>query len=69
MNSKTKQKWQLLIVKLKDKIKKEKITHQAIADITGLHRSNVSRFFGVKYSPSLRTYLLIADAISDLIKK
>lgn len=55
--------WKLLVLILKEVAEQKGITHQSIADKTGLIRSNVSRFFGLSYTPSLSMFLLIAKAI------
>ncbi|NHZ84408.1 MAG: hypothetical protein GWP19_00825 [Planctomycetia bacterium] len=58
------QQWKLLVLILK-KISEEKgISHQKIADVTGLQRSNVTRMFGLKYSPNMKTFLMVAKAIN-----
>lgn len=55
--------WKLLVLILKDIAEQKGITHQEIADKTGLIRSNVSRFFGLRYTPSLDMFLEVAKAI------
>ncbi len=55
--------WKLMVLMLKDIAKKQSKTNQWIADESGLHRSNVSRFFGLKYCPNLNTFLLIARVL------
>lgn len=55
--------WKLLVLLLKNIAEDKGITHQQIADETGLIRSNVSRFFGVRYKPNLEVFLRIAQAV------
>lgn len=55
--------WKLLVLILKEIAEQKGITQQKIADRTGLIRSNVSRFFAIKYAPSLSMFLEIAKAI------
>ena len=58
------QQWQLLVLLLEDIAKQKKITHQQIADSTGLMRSNVTRLFSLKYTPTLKTFLIVAKALN-----
>lgn len=60
--------WMVLVFQLKKIAEEKEITHQQIADETGLIRSNVSRFFGVKYKPSLDVFLKIANVLGVTIK-
>ena len=55
--------WKVLVLMLKNIAADKAISHQQIADETGLQRSNVSRFFQLKYKPTLDTFLTIANAI------
>ncbi len=55
--------WQLMVLMLKDIAEQKNKTHQDIADATGLHRSNVTRFFGLKYCPNLNTFLLVSRSL------
>ena len=55
--------WKVLVLLLKEVAEDKNITHQQIADITGLKRSNITRFFNLNYKPRLDTFLLIANAI------
>ena len=57
------QHWRLLVLLLKLTAKDKGITHQEIADKTGLQKSNVTRVFSLKYCPSLAIFLAIANAI------
>ena len=55
--------WMLLIIFL-DKIRQDKdITHEQLAEKTGLIRSTVSRFFGLRFCPSLKLFITIARAL------
>lgn len=55
--------WKLLVILLKEIAESKGITHQQIADDTGLIRSNVTRFFSLKYKPNLDTFLQISKSI------
>lgn len=55
--------WQLLVLLLKEIADQKNITQQEIADDTGLLQSNVSRFFSLKYKPTLDTFLQVAKAV------
>lgn len=55
--------WQLLVLLLKEIADQKNVTQQEIADKSGLLQSNVSRFFSLKYKPTLDTFLQVAKAI------
>lgn len=55
--------WQLLVILLKLIAEKKGVSHQQIADATGLQKSNVTRIFGRKYCPTLKNFLAIATAV------
>jgi transcriptional regulator with XRE-family HTH domain len=55
--------WQLLVLILKEIADQKNVTQQEIADKSGLLQSNVSRFFSLKYKPTLDTFLQVAKAI------
>lgn len=55
--------WQLLVLLLKEIAHEKAITINQIAEKTGLHQSSVSRFFSLKYKPTLDAFLEIAKAI------
>lgn len=57
------QQWQLLVLLLKEIADQKNITQNEIADKSGLLQSNVSRFFSLKYKPTLDTFLQVAKAI------
>lgn len=40
------------------------LTHQDIANKTGMHRSNVTRILSSRYSPELDSFLKIAGALN-----
>ena len=60
-NNQNKQ-WKLLVFLLKEIAEQKGITHQQIANKTGLLRSNVTRFFMAKYTPRLDVFLEIAKS-------
>lgn len=55
--------WMLLVLLLKEIADNKGITQKQIAEETGLIQSNVSRFFSLKYKPTLDTFLQVAKAI------
>ncbi|MGH1520553.1 helix-turn-helix domain-containing protein [Chryseobacterium sp. JK1] len=55
--------WQLLVLLLKEIADQKNITQQEIAEESGLLQSNISRFFSLKYKPTLDTFLQVAKAI------
>lgn len=55
--------WKLLVLLLKEIAEKKGITQNEIADSSGLIQSNISRFFSLKYKPTLDTFLQVAKAI------
>lgn len=55
--------WKVLVLLLKEIAERKGITHQAIADKSGLTRSNVTRVFGLLYVPTLKTFLKMSIAI------
>lgn len=56
-------KYKILITQLKHIAEENNISYQKIADITGISRSNISRFFAMKNNPRLDTFLSISDAL------
>lgn len=58
-----KQNWKVLVLLLKEIAEKKGITQEEIAESTGLHRSNVSRVFSVRYKPNLDTFLKLCKAV------
>lgn len=67
MNKKNKEdeQWKLLVLNLKEKaIKKFGNGWQTeLAKTTGFNQSNISRMFGLKYSPNLKNYSILMQAI------
>lgn len=55
--------WEVLVLLLKEIAAEKNITQDKIAEKTGLTQSNVSRFFALKYKPTLPTFLEIATSI------
>lgn len=53
----------LFVLLLKEISESKGITQGVIAERTGLVRSNVSRFFSLRYKPTLDTFLSVAKAI------
>jgi len=54
--------WKVFVLLLKEIAESKGITQQQIADKTGYLQSGVSRFFSLKYKPTLDTFLNIARA-------
>jgi DNA-binding phage protein len=55
--------WKLIMFTLKEIALQKGITHQDIADATGLLRSNVTRIFAARYCPSLDMVVKVAAAV------
>jgi transcriptional regulator with XRE-family HTH domain len=55
--------WKLLVLLLKEIAEHKGITQLQIAETTGLIQSNISRFFSLKYNPSLDMFLKVAKAV------
>lgn len=62
-NKNQNEQWMLLVLLLKEIAEKKGITQGQIAEQTGLLQSNISRFFSLKYKPTLDTFLQISKAI------
>ena len=62
-NKNQNEQWMLLVLLLKEIADKKGITQRQIAEQTGLLQSNISRFFSLKYKPTLDTFLKVAKAI------
>ena len=62
-NQNQNEQWMLLVLLLKEIAEKKGITQGQIAEQTGLLQSNISRFFSLKYKPTLDTFLQISKAI------
>lgn len=55
--------WKIIVLMLREVALNKGITHQDIADNTGLQRSNVSRIFSLRYCPGLDIALKLAGAL------
>ncbi len=55
--------WKLIMYTLKDIALQKGITHQDIADATGLIRSNVTRIFAGRYCPSMDMVIKVAASV------
>lgn len=55
--------WKLLVLLLKEIAENKGIKQEEIAQQTGMLQSAVSRFFSLKFKPTLDTFLQIAKAI------
>lgn len=55
--------WKLFILIIREIAQEKNILFDDIAIYTGLHPSNVSRFFSMKYSPTLPVFLKICKAV------
>ena len=62
-NKNQNEQWMLLVLLLKEIAESKKITQEQIAFETGMLQSAVSRFFSLKFKPTLDTFLHIAKAI------
>jgi DNA-binding phage protein len=62
-NKNQNEQWMLLVLLLKEIAEKKGVTQGQIAEQTGLLQSNISRFFSLKYKPTLDTFLQISKAI------
>lgn len=64
----TVQRWEDLVAELRHAAEKKKITQLEIAQRTGLLQTNISRIFLLKYQPTVKTILLIAEAVGVNLK-
>jgi transcriptional regulator with XRE-family HTH domain len=55
--------WKLLVLLLKEVAESKKITQEQIANETGMLQSAISRFFSLKFKPTLDTFLQISKSI------
>jgi transcriptional regulator with XRE-family HTH domain len=60
--------WQDYISELAQKRMDGLVKQKDIAELTGFDTGYISRFFSAKRSPSLKTYVTIANAIERLAK-
>lgn len=64
MKNNSSEQWKLLVLLLKNIAEQKKVTQTEIAEKSGLLQSNISRFFSMKYCPTLDTFLQVAKAIN-----
>ena len=62
-NQNQNEQWMLLVLLLKEVADSKGITQNEIAEQTGLIQSNISRFFSLKYKPTLDTFLQVSKAV------
>jgi len=62
-NKNQNEQWMLLVLLLKEISESKGITQGQISESTGLLQSNISRFFSLKYKPTLDTFLQVAKAV------
>ncbi|MNX56698.1 helix-turn-helix protein [compost metagenome] len=62
-NTNQNEQWMLLVLILKEIAESKKLTQEQIANETGMLQSAVSRFFSLKFKPTLDTFLQIAKAV------
>jgi transcriptional regulator with XRE-family HTH domain len=55
--------WKVFVLILRDIAQQKNITQEEIANRAGLMQSNVSRFFSLKYCPTMEMFLKIAKAL------
>ena len=55
--------WKLLVLLLQQIAEQKGLTQQVIAEKSEMHQSHISRFFGLKYAPDMRTFLKISKGI------
>lgn len=55
--------WMLLVLLLKQIALDKEITQDKIAEDTGYTQSNISRFFSLRFTPSMAVFLNIAKAV------
>jgi len=55
--------WRVFVLFIKEIAESKGITHEQIAEKTGLARSNITRMFQLKYCPSLQNWLKILKAV------
>ena len=66
-NTQSNEHWQLQVFVIKNIARAKGITQDKIAEATGIQRSNVSRVFNLKYTPTIKTLNLIAQAVDSYI--
>ena len=55
--------WKVLVLLLKEIAENKNVSQNEICEQTGMMQSSISRFFSLKYKPTLDTFLKIASAI------
>jgi len=55
--------WKAFVLFLSEIAKSKGITQEMISERTGLHQSNISRMFQLRYCPSLDNWLKIVKAV------
>ena len=62
-NKNQNEQWMLLVLLLKEIAEEKGITQNQIAEQTGMIQSSVSRFFSLKFKPTIDTFLQVSKAI------
>ena len=62
-NQNKNEQWMLLVLLLKEIAEEKGITQNEIAEQTGMIQSAVSRFFSLKFKPTIDTFLQVSKAI------
>ncbi len=62
-NKNQNEQWMLLVLLLKEIAEEKGITQNQIAEQTGMIQSAVSRFFSLKFKPTLDTFLQISKQL------
>ncbi len=65
---KEKQKWESVVTELRQAAREKGVTQEMISERTGLIQSNISRMFGLKFTPTLKNIISIASAIGLKVK-
>ena len=55
--------WMLLVSSLREIAKEKGVTHKQIGERTNMHKTHVSRMFSMRYPPSLREFVKVAQAL------
>ena len=63
-NNQNEQQWKLLVLLLKEIAESKGITQNQISEIAQIEQSTVSRMFGLKFKPTIDTFLPVAKAIN-----
>lgn len=61
--------WKELILKIKKTADEKGLTSDDIAQKAGFHDSHIRRFFGLKYCPTIKTFLRVSNAVNALPAK